>query len=79
VATQLTGADVLNARHGDTRYRIAATITRFVNSKVHAMVNERERLVRLDAGSFRSSAMNLILDEGSELQLQVALHETKDA
>ena len=61
-------------RYGDETYPIAATVTEFVNSRGHRLVDERERPVRVDAGTLISPATDFVVDEGSEFRLQVVLN-----
>lgn len=59
--------------HNCNAYRVASTITGFVNSKGHRLVDEQERPVRVADGVLTSSEPKFTVDEGAEFQLQVVL------
>ncbi|MGH9163718.1 MAG: DUF5060 domain-containing protein [Vicinamibacteraceae bacterium] len=52
-------------------FRVTSTLTSFVNSKGHRLVDEQERPLEVTGGVLISAAPDFTLDEGAEVRLQV--------
>jgi uncharacterized protein DUF5060/collagenase-like protein with putative collagen-binding domain len=52
-------------------HRVTSTISRFVNSKGHPLMDEQDRQVRVTDGVLRSPEPEFAVDEGAEFRLQI--------